>query len=67
MARGIWVYAGTIYLDETAVFHLLAGRRAEFTAALLNVAVAAAQRDAPPYTALPARVPVSQDGQVGCG
>ena len=62
---------GTIYPDEAAVIHLLAVRRAEFTAALLNVAAAAAtQRDAPPYAALlgprsgqpgwPSRVPMTR-------
>jgi len=77
MARGNWVCAvvvmplGTIYPDEAAVIHLLAVRRAEFTAALLNVAAAAVtQRDAPPSAALlgprsgqpgwPSRVPMTR-------
>jgi hypothetical protein len=62
---------GTIYPDEAAVIWILALRRAEFTAARLNVAAAAAtlsaQRDTPPYGSTFGRNPVSRDGQGGCG
>ena len=45
---------GTIYPDEAAVIHLLAVRRAEFTAALPNVAAAAViQPGAALYAARP--------------
>ncbi len=53
MARGIWVFAPP--------------RRAEFTVALLNAAAAVTQPDMPPYATSRARVPVSRDGQAGCG
>jgi Gas vesicle synthesis protein GvpL/GvpF len=38
--------AGTVYPDEAAVIRMLAVRRAEFTAGLLNVAAAAVMRPA---------------------
>jgi hypothetical protein len=66
MARGIWVYAVAATIRREWFGHADSFSGRPPLGIIYPDEAAVTQQDAPPYAAPAGRVPVSQDGQVGC-